>query len=187
MNGGGYDVDIRNYLGPLLPIEAYDRGCVRMLRLMLTMMACSQYPQFIMLPEKRRWHIIMLIEEGVNAMASSTMRYQTRFTFILYNIQSSEYFVNLLISMSDDSLRSVCTLSEHEMNPEKTKGVRDKIQIQLDKKIETKSIQTMPCPSCKNRDATIIMSAQIRASDEGRTIKLKCNILDCGREWALAG
>lgn len=183
----GCSVDIRNYMGPLLPMEAYDRGCVRMLRLMLTMMVCSQYQQFALLSEKKRWHIIMQIEEGVHAASETVMRYQTKFTFILYNMQASEYFIDLIIAMEDVALKRICVMSEHEMNPAKTKPARDKIQIQLEKKIETKSIQTMPCPSCKNRDATIIMSAQIRASDEGRTIKLKCNVLDCGREWTLAG
>jgi DNA-directed RNA polymerase subunit M/transcription elongation factor TFIIS len=181
-----YSVDIRNYMGPLLPAEAYDRGCVRMLRLMLAMMVCSQYQQFLSLSEKQKWRIIMHIEEGVHCMSETVMRYQTKFTFILHNLQSSKHFIDLIIAMGDDALKRVCFMSEYEMNPAKTQPVRDKIQIQLEKKIETKSIQTMPCPSCKNRDATIIMSAQIRASDEGRTIKLKCNILDCGREWTLA-
>jgi DNA-directed RNA polymerase subunit M/transcription elongation factor TFIIS len=181
-----YAVDAREYNGPLLPIVAYEKGCARILRMLLAMLACSRHKQFAELSEERRWHIITQIEDGVwNYTSKPLARYQTKFTFILFNM-ASPYFVGLLIGMSDEALAGVATMKEADMNPEKTQHIRDAILLQLDKKVEMKIIKTMPCPACKQRNATIILSAQIRASDEGRTIRLKCNMVDCNAEWNLA-
>jgi len=182
-----YEVDAREYTGPLLPIDAYEKGCVRILRMVLAMLACSRHARFSELSEEQRWAIITQVEEGVwELVGPSVVRYQTKFTFLLFNMCSSPYLINMLIEAPPEVLRGVAKMKESELNPEKTRAIKDSILLQLDKKVEMKVIKTMPCPACKRRDATIILSAQLRASDEGRTIRLKCNIEDCGAEWNLA-
>lgn len=96
-----------------------------------------------------------------------------------HNIVGSKYLLKKIANGEID-LKTIATLSSHELCPEKSDAIIAEKNKRINEKVELKSSDRYKCPNCSEHNATY-QYVQLRSFDEGYNLSLTC--IDCGHRW----
>ncbi len=95
----------------------------------------------------------------------------------------SDYLINLIIN-DQININKIGSMTSEDLNPEKSKSIKQNINIRNNQEIKEKTSILYSCKNCGKKEVTI-KEYQGRSLDEGTNLSLSCQF--CKFSWIVGG
>lgn len=192
------------YYGAGYPHDRNPRDRIAYVRTITQCLNC--HAEYRALPEATRDRLMRHIERScynkacADAIARSVPRnwnpdspvftnaFRKMYGLICFRIQTNLIAGPLFarIMLNPAMAKNVALMTSREMMPERSALIAEQVAVRQQQKL-TKKISTQHiCRRCGGRETTT-MEVQIRALDEGSTLRITCVVPGCGFAWSAGG